>query len=90
MEWNRRQVKRDAAWDRNLVFGSRSRTSASRFGFAVERDSRPAWSEIGGILKGRQQLSWRFHAGADAFWAFWGGGTSVLRQQGSVSEGSSK
>jgi hypothetical protein len=28
-------------------------------------------------LKGRQQLSWRFflrfHAGADAFWAFWGG-----------------
>ena len=28
-------------------------------------------------MKGRQQLSWRFfwrfHAGADAFWAFWGG-----------------
>jgi hypothetical protein len=28
-------------------------------------------------LKGRQQVSWRFfwrfHAGADAFWAFWGG-----------------
>jgi hypothetical protein len=25
------------------------------FGFAVEKDSRPAWSEIGGILKGPQQ-----------------------------------
>jgi hypothetical protein len=43
--------------DRNLVFRSRSRTFASRFGFAVEKDSRPAWSEIGGILKGCQQLS---------------------------------
>jgi hypothetical protein len=40
-----------AAWDRNLVLGSRSRTSASRFGFSVERDSRPAWSEIGGDLE---------------------------------------
>ena len=45
-----------------MVFGSRSRTSASRFGFAVEKGSRPAWSEIGGILKGRQLLSWRFLA----------------------------
>ena len=31
-------------------------------GFAVEKDSRPAYSEIGGILKGRQRLSWRFLA----------------------------
>ena len=36
----------------------------------MAKDSRPAGSEIGGILKGRQQLPgdfWRFHAGADAF-----------------------
>jgi hypothetical protein len=41
--------------DRNLVFGSRSRTSPSRFGFGAETDFRPALSEFAESPSGCQR-----------------------------------
>jgi hypothetical protein len=46
-------------WDENLLFGPGPERLLPGLVFAVEKDSRPAWSEIGGTLKGRQQLSKR-------------------------------
>jgi predicted pyridoxine 5'-phosphate oxidase superfamily flavin-nucleotide-binding protein len=41
--------------DRNLVFGSRSRTSPSRFGFGAETDFRPALAEFAESPSGCQR-----------------------------------
>ena len=50
----RRLVLRESR-DRNLVFGSRSRTSPSRFGFGAETDFRPALSEFAESPSGCQR-----------------------------------
>ena len=54
-----RHVTASRSWknlrDRNLVFGSRSRTSPSRFGFGAETDFRPALAEFAESPSGCQR-----------------------------------
>ena len=50
-------------------FGSRVPVQ-NVYWFRGGKDSRPAWSELGGILKDRQQFPWRLHTGSDPFGLF--------------------